>query len=120
MRLLVTGAAGQMGFEVARSFTRSGHEVIAPTLEELDFMDPRHVATSARKLQADWIINCAAYTQVDQAEQEQDAAFTVNRDAVAELARAMRSSVQPGWTLERIARYYKQPVTSKPLNRGRG
>lgn len=89
MRLLVTGAAGQMGFEVVRAFARSGHEVIAPTLEELDFMDPRHVATSARKLQADWIINCAAYTQVDQAENESEQVYIINRDTAGQLAGAV-------------------------------
>lgn len=89
MRLLVTGATGQLGFEVARAFARSGHEVIAPTPQELDFMDPRHVATSARKHQADWVINCAAYTQVDQAESEPERASTINRDSAGQLAAAV-------------------------------
>jgi dTDP-4-dehydrorhamnose reductase len=86
MRLLVTGGNGQLGTEVVREFSRLGHEVLAPPVEELDFLDPDALAVSARALQADWVVNCAAYTQVDCAEDEPEQAFTINRDSAGRLA----------------------------------
>ena len=89
MRVLVTGASGQLGSEVARQFRRSGHEVIAPARRELDLSHPGQVAATAGDLQADWVINCAAYTQVDRAESEAQQAFIVNRDSPEQLAQAV-------------------------------
>jgi dTDP-4-dehydrorhamnose reductase len=89
MRILVTGSTGQLGFEVLRAFSQSGHEIIAPVRRELDFMNPEQVADRVRRLQADWVINCAAYTQVDRAESEVEQAFVINRDSVAQLAGAV-------------------------------
>ena len=91
MRVLVTGATGQLGSEVATEFRRSGHEVIAPGRSELDLSLPSHVATTAMQWQADWVINCAAYTQVDKAESESESqqAFIVNRDSPEQLAQAV-------------------------------
>jgi dTDP-4-dehydrorhamnose reductase len=89
MRVLVTGATGQLGSEVATGFGRSGHEVIAPARRELDFSYPEQVAESVRDLQADWVINCAAYTQVDKAESDAQQAIIVNRDSPEQLARAV-------------------------------
>ena len=89
MRMLVTGATGQLGAEVASGFRQAGHEVIAPARQELDFSYPGQVAATARNLQAGWVINCAAYTQVDKAESDAQQAFTVNRDSPAQLAQAV-------------------------------
>jgi len=86
MRVLVTGGNGQLGTEVVREFNRLGHEVLAPLSEELDFLDPDKLAARAAALQADWIVNCAAYTQVDRAESEPGQAFTINRDSAGRLA----------------------------------
>jgi len=89
MRVLVTGATGQLGAEVAKGFRCSGHEVIAPARQELDFSCPEQVAATAGTLQADWVINCAAYTQVDKAESDERQAFIVNRDSPEQLAGAV-------------------------------
>ena len=89
MRILVTGSTGQLGFEVVRAFSPSGHEIIAPERSELDFLNPGQVAERVRRLQADWVINCAAYTQVDRAESEVEQAFVVNRDSAGQLAGAV-------------------------------
>ena len=89
MRVLVTGATGQLGSEVANGFRHSGHEVIAPARQEMDFSSPERLAATARTLQADWVINCAAYTQVDKAESDAQQAFIVNRDSPEQLARAV-------------------------------
>jgi dTDP-4-dehydrorhamnose reductase len=91
MRILVTGSTGQLGFEVLREFSQTGHEVIAPVRRELDFLNPAQVADRVRRSQADWIINCAAYTQVDRAESEVEQAFIINRDSAARLAETAAS-----------------------------
>ncbi len=89
MRVLVTGATGQLGSEVAEAFRYAGHDVLVPTSRELDFLYPDQVATWVGELQADWVINCAAYTQVDKAESDNESAFTVNRDSPERLAQAV-------------------------------
>ena len=89
MKILVTGVTGQLGGEVAIEFKRLGHEVIATDRQTLDFMQPAQAADLVRSQQPDWVINCAAYTQVDKAESEPEAAFTVNRDTPAQLSQAV-------------------------------
>jgi dTDP-4-dehydrorhamnose reductase len=88
MRVLVTGATGQVGSEVITAMHRLGHDVIAPGRSGLDLMQPSQVEHRVTTLVPDWIINCAAYTQVDRAESEPEQANTVNRDSAAALARA--------------------------------
>jgi dTDP-4-dehydrorhamnose reductase len=89
MRILVTGSTGQLGFEVLRAFSRSGHEMIAPGRQELDFLEPGQVAERVRGFGADWVINCAAFTQVDRAESAVEQAFLINRDSAASVAGAV-------------------------------
>jgi len=89
MKILVTGVTGQLGGEVAIEFKRLGHEVIATDRQTLDFMQPAQAAVLVRSQQPDWVITCAAYTQVDKAESEPGVAFTVNRDTPEQLAQAV-------------------------------
>jgi dTDP-4-dehydrorhamnose reductase len=89
MKVLVTGVTGQLGSEVVARFRQLGHEVIAADRQVLDFLQPARAATVIRAQQPDWVINCAAYTQVDKAESEPGQAFTVNRDTPAQLAQAV-------------------------------
>ena len=92
MKILVTGAGGQLGHEVVREFTRGGHEVFAPSQQDMDLMYPEQVSDTVRTSQADWVVNCAAYTQVDKAESEPERVFGVNRDGVGCLAQAIVST----------------------------
>lgn len=84
--ILVTGGSGQVGHALQRLAGPRGLELIMPDRRELDIADPEAIAraVSAR----DWhaVINCAAYTAVDKAESEPDAAFAANRDGPARLA----------------------------------
>ena len=89
MRILVTGSTGQLGFEVVSALSQSGHEVIAPLRREMDFLNPEAVADRTKRFQADWVINCTAYTQVDRAESEVEQAFVINRDSAGQLAGAV-------------------------------
>ena len=65
MKILVTGAGGQLGHEVVRCLNQSNHEVITPGRQELDFMFPDAAGRVIAGYRPDRVINCAAYTQVD-------------------------------------------------------
>jgi dTDP-4-dehydrorhamnose reductase len=88
-RILVTGASGQLGREVIEKFARQGCEVISPTRQEMDFLVPEQVAELARDVRADWVVNCAAYTQVDKAENEPGQAQLINCASAGRLAEAV-------------------------------
>ncbi|MGB5425736.1 MAG: dTDP-4-dehydrorhamnose reductase [Gammaproteobacteria bacterium] len=89
MKVLVTGTTGQLGSEVAAWFKQLGREVVVADRRVLDFLQPAQAAALIRAQQADWVINCAAYTQVDRAESEPKQAFIINRDTPAQLAQAV-------------------------------
>jgi len=91
MRILVTGAAGQLGREIVLLLQGEGNQVSAIDRNELDFSFPEKVSEGIARERADWVINCAAYTQVDRAEQELEAAFLVNRDSALAVAQGVTS-----------------------------
>jgi dTDP-4-dehydrorhamnose reductase len=83
--ILLTGAAGQVGFELARSLAAHG-EVIALDRVALDLADADAIVACVRQARPQLIVNAAAYTAVDRAESERDAAFAVNARAPGILA----------------------------------
>jgi dTDP-4-dehydrorhamnose reductase len=84
---MVTGAAGRLGGEMVRELTRS-HEVAGFDRPQLDITDETAVMRAATAERPDAIVNCAAYNEVDRAEDEPVAAFHVNAFGVQALARA--------------------------------
>jgi len=88
MHIIVMGAQGQVGWELARRAPQLGHTVLAWDQPELDITDADAVHQAVGASGADLVINAAAYTAVDQAEQEPERAFAVNRDGPAHLAAA--------------------------------
>lgn len=88
MRILVSGARGQVGHELLRRGSLRGFQVDGLSHSELDITDAPAVIQAVRNLQPDLIVNGAAYTQVDAAESNPETAYAVNRDGVANLARA--------------------------------
>ena len=88
MRLAMIGAKGQVGWELTRRAPMFGHEVLAWDVAELDITDASAVDRALAISGADAVINAAAYTAVDKAEQEHELAFAVNRDGPAHLAAA--------------------------------
>jgi dTDP-4-dehydrorhamnose reductase len=89
MNILVTGSHGQLGSELQkiRDITgRQGWQFM--DLPELDITDAHKVALVCRESSIGAIVNCAAWTAVDKAESDADAAFRVNRDGTAALAAA--------------------------------
>ncbi len=82
MRVLVTGASGQLGHDVVALLREQEIDVLAMGRQQLDLAQPEQMIRQLRVSAPDWIINCAAWTSVDDAEQEQQQAFAINRDAV--------------------------------------
>ena len=87
MRVVLLGAQGQLGAAVAQEF-RGGHDVVALTHAMLDIADDRAVHDTIAKAQPDAIVNCAAYNDVDGAEDHPVEALNLNAFAVRALARA--------------------------------
>lgn len=85
MRVLITGAQGQLGHELMR-LASQGFDTVGMGSAELDISDAERVAAVIAELQPQLIINAAAYTAVDKAESEMERAWAVNRDGVAHLA----------------------------------
>ncbi|VVE28120.1 dTDP-4-dehydrorhamnose reductase [Pandoraea soli] len=76
-RILLTGATGQVGWELARSLQGLG-DVHAPGRNEMDLLDTDSVVRTLRDFSPDLIVNPAAYTAVDRAETDEAAAYQVN------------------------------------------
>jgi dTDP-4-dehydrorhamnose reductase len=85
MPILVTGAAGQLGSELC---TRLGDRALGIDLGALDLTDADRVKQFIESHRPEAVINCAAYTAVDRAEQEPERCHTINAGAVAVLAEA--------------------------------
>lgn len=91
MRLMVTGATGQVGFELARSLMPLG-DVVALDRHACDLAQPDTLAAVVAGCAPDVIVNAAAYTAVDRAERDEALAMTINAEAPAALARAARAA----------------------------
>ncbi|KHF35112.1 dTDP-4-dehydrorhamnose reductase [Paenibacillus sp. P1XP2] len=78
MRVLVTGASGQLGKDVVALFEQKGHEVMGCSRSELDITNLEQCQQVIGGFQPDSIIHCAAYTAVDAAETDVDGAYKVN------------------------------------------
>ena len=91
MRLLVTGASGQVGWELSRSLLPLG-DVIALDRRGCDLSQPELLPSLIYDLKPDVIVNAAAYTAVDKAEQEEQLATTINGTAVGVLAEESRKA----------------------------
>src|SRR5919204_955543 len=85
MKVLVTGATGQLGGAIVREFGET-YDVVAPTRRQLDVADGQTVIETVRRLQPSVIINCAAYNDVDRAEDDPVTSLKVNAFAVRLLA----------------------------------
>jgi dTDP-4-dehydrorhamnose reductase len=87
-RVFVTGSSGQVGTELLRLAAGFGIQAIGRNRRELDICDQLAIKNEMEKLAPDVVVNAAAYTAVDQAEQDKKSAFAINEAGVANLARA--------------------------------
>jgi dTDP-4-dehydrorhamnose reductase/4-ketoreductase len=88
MRWLITGAGGMLGHDVVEELTRRGEEVLGLDRTALDITRPAAVDTAVRDHRPDLVVNCAAYTAVDDAESDEARALEINGDGPRLLARA--------------------------------
>ena len=88
MKLLVTGAAGQLGVDVVQHARSLGDDVVALDRAALDITDVDAVRDLLEAVRPDAVVNAAAYTAVDACETNESQAFAVNADAVGHLSAA--------------------------------
>jgi dTDP-4-dehydrorhamnose reductase len=92
MRALVLGAAGLLGQDLCAALVARGHDALGCSRGEADITKDDAVTAAIARSGATHVFNCAAYTQVDKAEEESDLAFAINAEgagrAAAEAARA--------------------------------
>jgi len=93
--ILVTGAGGQVGTELLARAARHGHEAKGLVRADLDISDAGAVQAAVQAAKPSLIVNAAAYTAVDRAEEDRDAAFAINRDGPANLAAAAKAAGIP-------------------------
>ena len=91
MKILLTGRNGQLGQELL-AIRPADMEVIAPTRQVLDIRDPDRIRSIIKEHSPELIINCAAYTKVDLAEAEREAAFEINHEGVHNILIAARDT----------------------------
>ena len=88
MKILIAGGKGQLGTDCIRVF-RETHEVLAIDLDELDITKLSDVESLVQRFVPNIIINCAAYTQVDNCEIEKDLAWNANVKGTENLTRSV-------------------------------
>ncbi len=88
MKLVITGAGGMLGQDVVTVANSLGHQVTALAREDLDVTDPAQVEPTIVRAKPGAVINCAAYTDVDGAEQNEAEASLVNAEGAGFVADA--------------------------------
>jgi dTDP-4-dehydrorhamnose reductase len=88
VRVLVTGAAGMLGREVTAACHARRHEVVALAHAALDISDAHRVDEALSRYQPDAVVNCAAFTDVDGAEDDEAGAMRINDEGAALLSAA--------------------------------
>ena len=123
MRFVITGAAGMLGQDLAAAAKGAGHDVVAYARAELDIADGTAVTDAIRGAGADVVVNCAAWTDVDGAERDEDGALAVNGAGAGNVARA--ASASGAWTIHLSSDYvfdgtkrspYVESDTVRPLS----
>jgi dTDP-4-dehydrorhamnose reductase len=103
MRILVTGGNGQLGSCIRLASKNSPNEYIFKDVDDLDITDPEAVELDIKVNNYDVIVNCAAYTNVDKAEDQPEIAERINATAVRLIAEAAKEN---GVTLIHISTDY--------------
>ncbi len=88
MKVLVAGAAGMLGRDVMLAAGNAGHQVVGFGHAELDIGDPAAVSAKVEAERPDVVINCAAWTDVDGAEESEAEATRINGEGAGNVAAA--------------------------------
>ena len=86
MKVLVTGCKGQLGYDVSKELLRRGDEPVSVDIEEIDITDREAVVNYITNADVDAVIHCAAYTAVDNAEDNVELCRRINRDGTQNIA----------------------------------
>jgi dTDP-4-dehydrorhamnose reductase len=123
-KILITGANGQLGNEfrvLAKQYP--GYEFIFLTRQELQIENAENVSEVFSVHKPDWCVNCAAYTAVDKAESEKDAAFSINATAAGTLAQVCAETntgfihISTDYVFDgSSAEPYKEDAATGPIN----
>ena len=90
MKVLVTGAKGQLGYDVMNELAKRGYEGIGVDVQEMDITDAQAVDRVITESGADKVIHCAAYTAVDAAEDNVDLCRRVNAQGTENIAKVCK------------------------------
>ncbi len=105
-KFFILGAGGQLGTEWTRYLNKKGFPFDSFTSKELDITDLKALRQKLIASKPKVIINCAAYTKVDQAEDEPEKAYKINAEAIEKL---VRSASQPSTLLVHYSTDYVFP-----------
>ena len=87
MRVLVTGAKGQLGHDIVNELMRRDHEAVGVDIEEMDITDVKAVRKVIEETGAETVVHCAAYTAVDAAEDHEELCRRINAGGTENIAR---------------------------------
>lgn len=90
MRVLVTGAKGQLGTDVVNELTKRGHEAIGVDVQEMDITDAAACHRVITEINPEAVIHCAAYTAVDAAEDNTELCNKINGQGTRNIAEVCR------------------------------
>ena len=86
MKVLVTGAKGQLGTDVVNELTKRGHEAIGVDVQEMDITDAAACRLVITEINPEAVIHCAAYTAVDAAEDNSELCSKINGEGTRNIA----------------------------------
>lgn len=86
IKVLVTGANGMLGQDLCPALEDAGYEVVETDVNNLDITDKEQVLSIIESEKPDYIIHCAAYTNVNKAEEEEDKAYLLNATGAKNVA----------------------------------
>ncbi len=112
MRLLITGAAGMLGHDVRRAARAAGHEPIALARAQLDVTDAGALDEAVAAACPDVVINCAAQTDVDGAEEDPLTALAINAAGAGNVAAAAAGA--GAWTIHVSSDYVFDGTGTEP------
>lgn len=90
MKVLVTGAKGQLGYDVVKELEKRGHTAVGVDIQEMDITDPNAVDNVITHAMVDAVIHCAAYTAVDAAEDNLGICNKINVDGTSNIAKVCK------------------------------
>jgi dTDP-4-dehydrorhamnose reductase len=91
MKVLVTGANGQLGYDVVKELQKQNIECYGATRKDFDIIDFKATENFITNYMPDTIIHCAAYTAVDKAEDEPELCYKVNAEATENIAKICKN-----------------------------